>query len=425
MSTQTKRYVILLFFLTLLIPIYFDFFSLLLTPSRLFLLAVCPYLVLQMFKGPRSFSLPDFFLLLYIFWILLSVLYYNTSVALTFVGSNGLMILGGYLVGKTAVCNESDFRFMTLTYLFFVALSLPFAIAEAVTPNQRTTPNMVVPGIIEMIGLESEKDVLYEPRFGIDRAQVVFPHPIHYGFFCSGCVALVYAGLRLRKSMFFRSIGGLLCVFSCFLSVSSGPFLSAVFQFLLILFERVFGWVKSRWYVAGIAILFVFALSSIFMQGNPLRYVTSAVVFSSHTTYVRWILLEYGIQQVLQTPVLGVGFYTKWNLPGFMSGSVDNMWLLAAVHTGLPSFLFLALTFLCQIRGALRTVIPSNSEAFFQREAWTILQVSVILTMATVALWNQVYTLVFFLLGAGSWFSNRELFCSYDQEDEGGDDGFE
>jgi succinate dehydrogenase hydrophobic anchor subunit len=85
-----------------------------------------------------------------------------------------------------------------------------------------------------------------------------------------------------------------------------------------------------------------------------------------------------------------------------MSDSMDNFWLVTAVRYGLPALLLLvaALLGLIWTVGQRKDLPPHWRRA---RHAWAFTLFGITVAAATVHLWNALFVLFFFLIGAGAW----------------------
>lgn len=382
---------------TLMLPIIFKVGSLNLTVSRLLLTVLLPFLLLRVVSGAYGRFLPvDAFVILFMAWRTIAAFVRAPNVALEYSASNAAIFLGAYLVARASIRTVEDFRFVARMLGMFVLLSLPFAIYEA------RTSHMVIPRLLEKIpGIATSADVNYGARKGIFRVQFVFTHPIHYGLFCSTAFGLVFIALKGSIGLVRRKIWGGIIVFCCFLSVSSGPFLALLSQVGLVGYDWVFRRNPRRWpllfWTGGIIYLILEVLSD-----RPAFYaISSRLAFNSSTANVRMVLLDYGLAQIPRTPVFGIGFSNNWGLPSWMTGSLDNFWLAMPLQFGIPAGLFLLLSFSWPMIKIGRRSFREGGALANARFGWMIVMFSLMLTLATVYIWAEIASLVFFMLGAG------------------------
>lgn len=388
-------------FLSLVVPLFFEIGSLYLSLSRVVLLVLTPILLFKLFAGRfGKLLVTDYLVLGYMFWFSLSTLKNNPQVFLTFVGSNTLILLGGYLVGRACIRGPRSARQMIFVYCGTILLTFPFALYETLTSH------MVIARALDMIpGVLSSADTNYDPRKGFYRVQVIFVHPIHYGLFCTMGFALVFAGLKGSINNVARWLWSGVILLCCFFSVSSGPLLGIIMQILLLTYgyltlNKVHPW---RWLIrmsiAGYILLEVLSTRPAYFA------IAERLAFSSGTAYARKTVLDFGLAQINRTPIFGVGAGREWALPDWMTGSLDNHWLLVAMVYGLPAFALLLGAYVYTLWKASRMGHEKDPELKALHLGWSITVVGTMLTLATVAIWSDIATLGFLLLGSGVWLT--------------------
>ncbi|MEX0351338.1 MAG: O-antigen ligase family protein [Paracoccaceae bacterium] len=395
--------------ISLIIPVYFSIGSTLLTPSRLLFLFVVPVLTLRLFGGHfGKVVFFDYCLLFKVFWMMVSVAIHLPSVLVSFVGSQAVVILGGYLVARCYIRTPAQFIKTTRMLGIIVLGLLVFAIPEAISGR------LIIPPIIDALpGMTSHVDVDYERRFGLDRAQVVFVHPIHFGLFCSIAFTLVLVGLRNHLPAAVRLVWSGLVIGAVFCSVSSGPFLATLMQGIILLYDRIFRSVQARWRIliwggtVGYVILDL-------LSNRPAYFaVLERLAFNSYTAGVRRTLLEYGVAQIGRTPIFGVGF-GSWSLPEWMTGSLDNYWLQMALIYGLPALIAVGGGVVLMMILVGRRPYPLGTDLANCKMAWMTTMTSLGFTLATVAIWSEMMSAVYFIFGAGVFL----MSASINEEDE-------
>ncbi len=404
-AAQRMPFFVLVVFVSLLIPAFFSLGTLLMTPSRLIFLLLVPVLLPRLLgRNYGRVTYVDWLILFHMCWFTLSVFVnVKPQVAVTYVGMNLTVLLGGYLVGRAGIRNLDQFIGLVRFFGLVVALALPLALFET------TTGQLTIPRLIDAIpGVDSIKDVNYQRRLGFDRVQLVFVHPIHYGFFCSLSVGLFFVAMKGLIGDVRRWVQTLILAMMCFLSLSSGPFLAMVIQFMLIVWLRVMRNVERPWMVLTILCVALYAVLEVASNGSALYYIISKLAFNSATANVRRILLDYGIDQVMVTPIFGI-FNRPWNLPPWMTGSLDNYWLGLAVAYGFPTFASLFSAYLLAVVAIARRNFPKGSALDRARIAWVTTMIGAILTLGTVFIWSEIASFMFFFFGAGLWMLDAEV----------------
>lgn len=395
-ADRRRPWIAIIALITLMVPVSIDVGSLHMTPSRAFFLVTSPFLLFGLVLGKYGrFNAVDGLVLGYMAWRTMIPFIHNPDVALQYAGSNTVIFLGGYLCGRCSIRTASDFRIAAKLLGAFVIFSVPFAISEAITGR------MVIPRFLDAIPfVSSVNDVNYRRRLGLDRVQFVFAHPILYGLFCSLGVATYFTATKGFMLGIRRWISSGLMVLAVFLSVSSGPFLATLVQLALLFWGFLLRNVGPRWKILGILAVVGYILLELASTRPAIYAITSILAFDPATANVRRILLEYGLAQVARTPILGIGF-NSWDLPFYMSGSLDNFWLANALIFGVPAFLLYFASFVWALISVGRRDFPRGSPLSNIRLGWAVVQVSVILTLATVYIWSEIASLVMFVLGSG------------------------
>uniref|UniRef100_UPI0039B86C4E hypothetical protein n=1 Tax=Albidovulum sp. TaxID=1872424 RepID=UPI0039B86C4E len=398
-AAQRMPFFALVVFIALLIPAFFHLGTLLMTPSRLLFLLLIPLLLLKLLgKQYGRVTYIDWMILFHMSWFTLSV-FVNASagVAVTYTGVNTVILLGGYLAGRAAIRDLDQFLGFVRFFAFVLTLSLPFILYETLTGH------LTIPKLIEMIpGLTSNKDVQYPRRMGLDRVQFVFVQTIHFGYFCSLSVGLFFVAMKQQMGSFRLWAQTAVLALATFFSLSSGPFLSMVIQFLLIMWLYVMRNLQRPWMTLAWLCLGLYVVLEVASNGPALYVIITKLAFNSGTANARRVLLDYGIDQVIATPVFGI-FKRPWNLPPWMTGSLDNYWLGLAVAFGFPTFFSQFAAFILAIVAIAKRDFPKGSTLDRVRTAWVISMISATLTLGTVFVWSEIASFMFFFFAAGLW----------------------
>ena len=385
----------------ILVPATFYLGPLLLTPSRLFLLFVTPVLLVKLFAGDFGrIRLPDIAMLAFVGWRVLALGMTMPDRVVQYSGSTTVIILGAYLCGRAAIRTPEQFAWMARFLALSVLAMLPLAIFESVTGG------FIIPKIINALpGISSVTDVGYERRFGLDRAQVVFDHPILFGLYATLPLSLLFVGMRDRLTLAGRSVAAALILMAVFFSVSSGAFLAAMFQIGLIAYAFVMRPIRSRWIIL-IAVLTVLYVIAEYYSSRPALFVlVEKIAFNAWNANYRRLIFEYGVEQIRVAPLFGVGI-GEWAHAEWMTNSIDNYWLGMAIQFGLPALFFLALSVISAVWLAARKRFPEGSVEGNQRLGWIFTFISISLTLATVFIWSDASSAIYFVFGAGIWILN-------------------
>ncbi|SDF16753.1 O-antigen ligase family protein [Limimaricola pyoseonensis] len=387
---------------SLVVPVAFEIAGFRLTPSLLVLIALYPMLLMRVLSGRLRLGLVDLLFVLYVGWLSLSMLVNTPGRFVAYTGQQGLAILGGYMAGRVLVRDRADFAALLRFLFWIVALSLPFALIEALADR---------PLIIELVRDHTpfstfvEND--YEPRLGLYRAQWVFAHPIHYGVFAMLAFAPVVVGLGLAPVL--RGLAAVLIGAACLLSVSSGPLLALMFQGPLFLWHRLAARRSARpWREIGLSLGGLYLLLDLLSTKNALVAISTRLALDSSTASYREQIWRYGSAQVARTPWLGVGD-NYWARPHWMvSASIDNFWLLLAIVHGLPALVFFGTALGLSLVRINRRELGPDPALQALRLGWTLAMLGCVLVAGTVALWGEILIFVMLMLGAGQWMLNAQ-----------------
>ncbi|MDW4550102.1 O-antigen ligase family protein [Defluviimonas sp. D31] len=388
------------YLLALLMPFMVDVGPLKLSPLRLLLLFTTLPLLVNLFMGRYGKVLPvDVIFVLHVIWMAIALRITSPSTATEATGSMGVEFLGGYAIARAYIRTPGAFIALIRVLLLLVLLSLPLAFLE--TQTDRSVPIEVV----RALGLNAVQDVNIEPRMGMFRAQVLFAHPIHYGLFCASVFALTFVGLRSVIGFGGRLWRSVCVCFCVVFSVSSGALLSVILQAMLIGWSIAFRQIRSRWLLLGLLFGLLYVAIDLLSNRSPLRVFMTYATFSAHTAYYRLIIFDWGMINVWNNPIFGLGF-NYWVRPSYMrSGSMDNFWLVIAVRYGIPAFVLIVLGYLDAIFRVGRRRLEPGSAIADLRLAWMITFVGLSFTLTTVHIWTSLYSFVFFLMGAGLWIA--------------------
>lgn len=391
---------VLLYLAAVMIPLGTTLGGLVLTDLRILLLVMIIPLGFRLLSGAYGGVMAtDVLFIAYVAWGTLALAVDNPDRVVQYAGSTGVEFLGGYVLARAYIRSAETFAALTRALIWLVAATLPIALYETVTSHP-----IVVELLHRLPGVTASVEPAFTiPRFGFTRVQAVFAHPIHYGLFCTIAFSLCFVGLRGAMADTRRYLLSAVCAVCALLSLSAGPMLALALQAMLILWVTLLRGVKSRWLI--LLGLFVLAYVAIDLASNrtPYKVFLTYATFSSGTAYWRDLILQWGLYNVGQNPVFGIGL-NDWVRPVFMySSSVDNFWLLAAMRYGIPGFALLAAGYGWSLwRVGLRD-FDADPGLYQLRRAWMFSLVGLSFTLVTVDVWGTLYSFVFFLYGAGMW----------------------
>ncbi len=312
--------------------------------------------------------------------------------------SGGIYVVefaGAYLLGRLYIRSYGDFAAVARAYVALVLATLVFTVPEALTGL-----HILHDGISGAVGGPMAPYI--EPRMGLERTFGPFDHPILYGVFSASAFSLAYFVVAGRRLMNLRGMAQVVGVtLATFMSASGGPYLVLMMQGFVGAWERVLGKVQGRW--ASLFTLFGLAYLAIdlFSTKTPFHVFVNNFTFSKQSAYNRILIFEYGTAEVARYPAFGIGL-GDWERPVWMSDSMDNFWLVTAVRYGIPALLLLlGLLFGLVWKVAQRKGLPAAWRR--ARHAWAFTLFGISVAAATVHLWNALFVLFLFIIGAGAW----------------------
>ncbi len=399
-ATSRLPFLARLYLMMTVLPILFNAGSLALSGQRVLLLVMVAPLTFKLLRGAYGRLIwTDIFFFLYMAWATVAIAVNNPDRVLQNVGSIGIEFLGGYLIGRAYIRSTDDFLALIRFLAILVCSTFPFAVFETLTGR---------PILIELFqkipGFSSVAILNIEARMGLERSQVVFAHPIHYGLFCSAAFSLVFVGLKGLVSSTRRYLTAIIIAICVFFSLSSGALLPIILQIFLILWVYLLRDVRQRWIILLGIFLVIYVVIDLLSNRAPIGVFMSYATFSAHNAYWRGIIFEWGMMNVWANPIFGLGL-REWIRPFFMrKGSVDNFWLLNAMQYGIPGFLLLLMGYLPTLWWIGRRDFDADLRLWQLRRAWMFTFAGLTLTLCTVHIWTSIFSFVFFLFGAGMWF---------------------
>ena len=383
----------------LLIPGNFFIVGAQLSPNRVLLLGLLPFMAWRWFRGDVGRpNAVDVCVLLCALWAGLSLVVNHGLGALPRSVITITETFGAYLFGRLFVRNAADYRrfFVLLTIGF--AVLLPFAVVEMLTGQD------VLRRIFGLIFNIPEPERIPRARLGLTRARTIFEHPILFGLVASMGVANM---LYIYRDSFRRSMQlTAFFVFVVFSSISSGPMLSVLVQLALTAWDRLLWFMRFKWLVLGFLGIMAMLLLQIASQFHILDFIIDNLMFNPETAPGRIINFEYGMAEVYRHPVFGIGL-GDWVRPWDRPATFDNYWINYWMRFGTPSFALLVLALVISASRIVMQTTLTRREASY-RTGYLFTLTGLTITLATVHIWSATQVFVFIYFGMGSWFYMRD-----------------
>jgi len=387
----TAPFLVLLFFISLLPPIYFFLGDMRLSPSRIFLILMFLPLLARLLMGSAGRVMAmDIFMMLYAAWIMISLFFHHGLERVPLAGISVVELLGAYLLGRVLICNETDYRRFLRYFLYTLLFMLPFAVVELMT-NRNLLQEVFRP----FVGTYFKGSSSYG-RLGLNRVMASLEHPILYGLYCATGISTFY--FAQRRPPLKGLLGAGFATFMTFMSLSSGPLLGAATQFGIIAWGKL---TKANWKLLVILTVCSYVVVDALSNRTPITILISYVTFDPTTAWMRIATWKYGTEELWRNPIFGIGL-NDWERPEWLTDSVDNFWLLNAMRYGLPGIGFLAAALGFAFRDIARSDVPSNTWRDL-RTGYLIAMVGLFVSLCTVHVWGNTSSFVFFFFGAGAW----------------------
>lgn len=390
---------VLLYLVAVCLPIGFSLGSVNMNPVRLLLIVAIVPMAVNLLMGKYGRILPtDILFLLHFLWIAVALGVNNPNQAIQNAGSTGIEFIGSYLLGRAFIRNRVDFIALIRALAVVSMIFFPFALYETATDSS------LILRIWSMVpGISSVRDLSLGDRMGLDRVQMIFVHPIHWGLYCALVLPLCFAGLKNIYSDTSRFAITAIVGISGLLALSSGALLAILMQIILFSWAWMFRHTDKRWIILISVITFFYVLIDLLSTRSPLMVFLHYATFSPHTAYWRTIIFDWGMVNVWANPVFGLGL-NDWVRPFWMfSGSMDNFWLVMAVRYGIPGFAFIAIGYGLAMWKIARRQFDGDRTLWNLRRAWLFSFIGLTFTISTVHIWTTIYAFVFFMFGAGMW----------------------
>ncbi len=382
-----------IFIISLLPPIYFFIGTLRLSTDRLLLLILFIPMVLKFVGGQAGrIQLCDVLIILFSIWLIITFVFHHGLERLNYSIISMVEILGAYLAGRVLVRSAAAYRTFMMLFLLSMLFLLPFGLVELFTNRN------ILQEVFGQFFPHYVKGRTSYGRMGLERVMAGFPHPILFGLFCS--VAFASAAAVFGKSAFRWLAVALFVVGMTFMSLSSGPLIAIAAQLVLLLWGKITG---GKWWLFALLFWSAYITVDLLSNRTPITIMINYITFNPATAWARVNIYTFGIREVWANPLFGIGL-NDWARPYWLTGSVDNFWLLNAMRHGVPGFLFVFGTMLALCRAICKADIPS-AELRRWRTGYIITVTGLVVTLCTVHIWSEVAVFVFFFLGAGMWFT--------------------
>ena len=240
-------------------------------------------------------------------------------------------------------------------------------------------------------------------RFGLLRAQGPFEHAILLGVIM--CYALI---LSRDLSVWARTFCQVGCGMGLFTSLSAAPWQAFVLGSALLIYGNTFRW-RHKWVPIGAGATALAAVLFLVLP-DPLGWILNHFTVDAINGYYRLLVWHYAGDQVLHSPIFGIGVSEDWFRPEWMPTTVDSIWLRLAMKYGIPGSVMIAMALIGSGRGPVR-VTDGNSAVIDEREGRLAEALGIIVFLTiylgfTVYFWGSAWILVGLVAGCRAHLAN-------------------
>jgi hypothetical protein len=309
--------------------------------------------------------------------------------------ATNLDFAAAYLLARAHVRSELSFVNLTKIIGSIFLIVAPFAILESATgiaPILQTLDKLNLSNIYRTTAIDY--------RFSLVRARVFMVHPIHFGIFASVAFTLSLLELSKKSSVtnIFKTTGAIVCIIC---SISSSALIGALMTIALIGWVTIMRHIKRKWLALVLLIICGYVTVDLMSNRTPIRVAMSYITFSSHTAFYRAAIFEYGIQNVWQNPIFGLGTRDWIRAEWLASSSVDNFWLLTTMKYGIPALVLISTAIASTFLNLMKAPTNNHSGLVTPKLIYGITATSLVFMLSTVHVWHSSYSLIAFLFGIG------------------------
>jgi hypothetical protein len=357
------------------------------TPGRLVTMLFLG-LALWVVLTRRRHYLSDFLVFLVSVWCIGSVVINGGFRPYVLVES--LELLSGYMIGRAFFDTRSKLE-QFVHVLKIVAIVLIMLAAVDTFSGRRFTAETAARLFGAPFDIEETQF-----RYGLVRATSTFPVAELYGTFCAAAAGIFLYAERTATG---KLLYGSLCIFGCFLSVSSGPILALLIVLGTYFYDRLMRRFPMRWKAlrnSAIGLLLIIFLGDTLVLGNdavhPLLWIVRNFTFDPWTGYFRVEEWRHAMVVIENSPIIGIGFNPISDKSDIFLHSLDSLYLVITWRFGIPPAILLILAIIATITGLGPSSENSGDSYMLDlRTGFVLVVVSIALIALTVHFWDSTW----------------------------------
>lgn len=402
----------ILFIVGLVIPLFINIGPMRLSVYRIVLLIFMFPAIFALFSGKVGrIRVPDIVVILICIWT--SIAYFvvhGVQPMIERVGIVWVEVWGSYLIARVYIRTPDAFLKMAKLFFWIAIALIPSSLIEL-----QTGRNVLIE-FFEKFG-DSYTNQYKERRLGFDRVQGPFSHPIHMGVFFGSLIGLTYYVIGYHYSLIGRVGRAFLMTLIGATALSSGPLTAITAQIFLILWDKIFSFLKSQWIILPILSLAAYIAVDLYSNRSPFEVLIAYSAMNPATGYGRILVWIWGTKSIWDNPIFGIGLSGDWPRPWWMnSSSVDMFWIVPGMAHGIPAWILWFILFFSAFLPVAFLKIKS-ARVHSYRMGYLCSMFGIFAVGWTVHFWDAVYALLLFLIASGVWLLDWK--CDQDQSNSG------
>jgi hypothetical protein len=365
------------------------------TPGRIVaVLLLLPALGILL-KSGRTRVASDFFAVALAIWMLASSA--SNGGFRPYVGAEALEFLGCYLAGRAFIFGPSNLQ------IFVIALTRIMVVIVALALLDTLSGRHIILDTLGISSADSQYITANDYRFGLVRASSVFEGAEHFGTICVAAASIFFYAKRGIQRIVWVGLSFL----GCALSLSSGPFMgfgvvTAAFFYDRILKRQSWRWKALLTVTAGLLLIVYLA------SNDPLSWILVHLTLNPQTGFVRLGMWDAMLPLVESSPFVGLGYIDFGRSGSVYTISVDCIWLVEALHYGLPAVILLSLTMFSPLFTRRRLSISDPSK-YNVRTGFSLAIVMMGLVGLTVHYWDAPWLFLSLCVGIRASLAEYEV----------------
>jgi len=367
------------------------------TSYRALMLVLVPFIAARLGSSKTiKLGLPDALIAAFSVWTVLCIfINFDGGPATERAGQFLLESSCAYFLARAYITSLDDLYALIRPIFLITAISCAFAVPEAITHKKPLIDlTTAITGVQPKLYVEGA-----DIRMGLRRAQASFEHPILFGLFCASCISLLW----YTEAKIIPRLGKLaVVVVAVIVSLSSGPILAMMVQFIMIAGETATRRMKNRVAIAIGVVVVAALLVDATTNSGPFGIIINYLTFQQTSSYNRVLIWDYGLRNINVHPFFGM-IPEDWERAPWMKVSTDNFWIYTGLLSGYVGWGLLSASVLSILYRFARIPDKLLSLRHIQfRRGWSIMIAAFLFTGFSVAFFGKLQPYFYFLLGLGA-----------------------